>query len=43
MKARIVVNFIGIILILTLTVLVLFNDIIRYSDDILSMFSRIFK
>lgn len=43
MKARIVVNFIGIILILTLTVLVLFNDIIRYSDDIVSWFTRVFK
>ena len=39
MKARIVINFIGVVLILTLTVLVIFNDLVRYSDDIFSWFS----
>jgi len=39
MKVRIVINFIGVVLILTLTVLVIFNDLVRYSDDIFSWFS----
>ncbi|MCX7958131.1 MAG: RIP metalloprotease RseP, partial [Deltaproteobacteria bacterium] len=41
-KARVVVNLIGIVMILALTVLVLFNDIIRYSDDITSFIVRLF-
>jgi len=39
-RARVVINFVGIILILILTVLVIFNDLIRFSDDIFSWFSN---
>lgn len=42
-KAKIIINLIGIIIILLLTVLVIFNDLLRYSDDIISWFSRVFR
>ncbi len=42
-KARVVVNLIGIVMILTLTVLVIFNDIARYSEDIVSFIVRLFR
>jgi len=43
MKARVIVNLIGVVIILTLTILALFNDIIRYSDDIVGWVVRTFK
>jgi regulator of sigma E protease len=43
LRARMVVNLIGIVMILSLTVLVLFNDIARYSEEIFSFFTRFLK
>ncbi len=43
LKAKIVINMIGVVIILALTVLVIFNDLLRYSDDIISWFSRVFR
>ncbi|MCX7943908.1 MAG: RIP metalloprotease RseP [Deltaproteobacteria bacterium] len=42
-RARLVINFVGMVMILTMTVLVLFNDIARYSEEIVSWLVRIFK
>lgn len=42
-NARVVVNLIGITIILILTALVLFNDIVRFSDDIISFIMRWFR
>lgn len=42
-RAKIIINLIGIIIILLLTVLVIFNDLLRYSDDIIGWFSRMFR
>lgn len=43
LRARMVVNLIGIVMILSLTVLVLFNDIARYSEEIFSFFTKFLK